>query len=437
LSPQQLAAMALAARRAAGTIQRYYRGYKARKSVRPKKRTQKTAGTNAGLPKYKIGSSSGVFGKKGKKPTPIKGVKWKESDYWEPTGTETCYWGAAIGTSRVSYCTLLCMHYIQEIYRRIGLDIADWNAKVNHPTPADLSAASSGAGGTTPVKNLQLTYVRQLAEGGNQQQLQTIADFSNTQSFYDIAVLMRTSVSTFARDGYYLTGIKAVDADNRAFYYRNRVDEDMVTYTVTTYCKMQNVTPTDDTEGGGSTTDINANPIRGKVYDFSDSRPQLSYTYETQANQISGFTNISRIQNDDEVTRDVETQYLRNGAVATGQLAQAFRLPPNGAAVFKNCTGVKDVSIPAGGFYTIKRTKKETGKLRRVLRELFFPQTFANAANVPRRTYNMASFMVGLRPTIKSADNEAVKLVVNKDTMMKVSVRRAKVPNAPAFVNVT
>lgn len=438
MSPQQIAAMALAARRAAGTIQRYYRGYKARKTYRTKKKpTQKKAGTNAGLPKYKIGSSSGMYGKKGKKPKRILGVQWKESDFWEPDQTEVCYWGAGYGTSRTSYITLLMMHYVQDIAKRRGITIDNWNGLIQTPH------GSTGTGSDGQILDwmrVELSYVRN--EDNNYSYQSNSVGVSSTTTFKQLAESLRTSVITYARDGYYLTTLKGVDLDDRYFYYRNRVDEDMVTYTTTFYCKMQNVTPSDDSTTGASTiNDVNANPIRGKIYDFSDNRPKLAPAFAHTLKSEAGFESMPAICQDETGERQVNVFALRNGGVISGQLHNAFRLPPNGAAVFKNCTGVKDVSIPAGGFYTVKRTRKHSGKLRRVLIEMVHMTDHSPDAGryyiTGKPTSNLQSFMIGLRPTIKSQENESVKLVINKDTNINVSIKRTKVPNAPAYVNVT
>lgn len=402
---------------------RIQRAYRKRQIVRKQPLTT--------LPKARIGASKGTFGKKGKKPKPITGVVFKETVDASVDQAMTAYWGTTYGSNRSNTLYALALHYCQFIARRLGTHIGSWTALVPH--------IGAQAPRKSHLKFIKLRFMKDNTDANN---ATFDADYTfvpgNTWS--SLATWISGQFASAIDTGYYPMEMHMYDQDSYAFDRHTRMDQDMVTLHQTSYVRIQNITPADD----GSNKDVNAvdaNPLMGRVYDFDHVTPRLSTALIEALKNITGFSDISKVSNLSLAERHIKTNYLRNSALNTGTLANVFRLPPNGASVFTNCSGAKDVVMPPGGFYTVKRSMKTVASLKRIIFGITsFSGDVAGGAASPYYSGNVPivqkSFMVALRPQVRTGLNEAVKLAINKDTVIKVSVRRAKTPNTPVYNNV-
>lgn len=425
MSPQQLAAMALAARKAAGTIQRYYRGYKARKATRTKRKTFKRQPIS-GLPKARIGAFRGSFGKKGPKPKPVKGVQMKTNYMSTVSQTTTAYYGSPIA-NREDVLLTYCMFLAQRIAKRSGAVISSWTSLLTWTGHND-----------GRLSKVLLKFSKTHPDGTSGTADANIVPASNW-TWQTLAVSLRNSMVGRAKEGYYPFTMKCFDTDSDVFYEHNRLDQDVVTCHMTMVSKLQNVTPADD----GTDMNINAadaNPLMGRVYDFSHSAPRLAEGFQREMeavvdgqgdNVFGGIGEISNVRTD---VRQFDTTKLRN--YKTALLTNAFVQPPRGAAVFSNCIGAKDIKMPPGGFYTVYRKKKIVASVKRFIAGCvdfedgspYNPGIMnINPANVT------TSFMVGLRPQIRTTINEVVKIATQTDGVITTSVKRAFSKNAPVY----
>lgn len=441
MSPQDLAAMALIANRAAGTIQKAYRGHKERKKQAGKQRKKATT-KRTGYPTARVGAQTRVFGKKGPKPKRIIGVKWKSDTNYQVEGSKACYFGATYTITRFEMLKHFTMVMTQDIAKRSGLVLSAWEALM----PNYLQGGSHIADGR--LKACQIRYRRERED--------SIDEFTSTkhtttagETYNAFATALANDIKAKVVDGYYPFEYQLIEqsyssgaAADRAYYIHNRLDEDMVDMYVTMNCKLQNVTPASVPAGesaGASVMnidDIAANPLSGVIYDFQHEAPRLASGYEDAVSQGTGssFSAISKIGQMGDNDEQYYVRALRVNEIAANELQRSFQQPPGGAAVFANCIGSKRVSLPPGGFFSIKRNFKVRCSVKRFLAGLFSNKGGVLTEKISRAIVRKG-FMVGLEPTVRTTAAEVVKLNVNKDTTHVMRMTRAKMPNAPAYVS--
>jgi len=431
MTPGLLAGMAALRRtRAATRIQRAFR----KRVAAGKKRK-----VNAALPRYRIGKQMGTFGKKGSKPKPLAGATLRTNTDFTPQGNEVCYWGTSIAPPREHVMFLVAQHIVMDVYKRSGMNIGAWTgptpSRNNHPT---------GDVRNGRLKEIKMEFVREDQNGSVTYTTSTITISSTVASTPEqFASSIRNTIRAQAILGFYCHSYRCIDYDDSAYYIHDDFGDDIVTLYFTTKARIQNVTPTDGHNAGvtgvpSSVNDVGANPLMGRIYDFGHGGPRLKDEYERMQSQVAGHAEIAKVSVSDNSTSQIDTARLREDSTGSnpGRLARTFRQPPNGAAVFKNVIGAKNVSMPPGGFQTIMRTQTVKASMRRLTFGIYEIDTVGTAVNV--RAQNppvvMKSFMVGLKPTLRHETDELVKLVVNVDRTAKCTIKRRKIPNAPAYV---
>lgn len=431
MTPGLLGALAAFRRsRAATRIQRAFRG-------RNKAAVSKKRKVNAALPKYRIGKQMGTFGKKGAKPKPLAGATLRTNTDFTPDGTEVCYWGTTIAPPRNHIMFLVAQYIVMDVYKRSGLNVAAWTG----PTQSRNNATPNDNG---RLKSFVMDFTREDQNGASTYTSSTI-DISTTvaQTPEAFAGRIRNEIRAQAILGFYCHSYRCIDFDNSAYYRRDDFGDDIVTLYFTTKARLQNVTPTDNHNAAAngipsSVNDVAANPLMGRIFDFQHGAPRLKDEYERMQSTVPGHAEIAKVSVCDNTTQQINVGALREDATGSdpGRLARTFRQPPNGAAVFKNVIGAKNVSMPPGGYQTIMRTQTIKASVRRLTFGIFEVDTVGTAANV--RDYHapvvMKSFMVALKPTMRHESDELVKLVVNVDRTAKCTIKRRKYPNAPAYV---
>lgn len=405
---------------AATRIQRAYRKRFYTNIVR-NKRAQQVA---TSLPKFRVGASKGTFGKKGKKPKPYTGVVVKNNYQTTTNGGQVCYFGMPYAPKN-KIVLAYAMNLVQFIAKRSGLVLSSW-----------LAGCKSNNFDAGRMKKIGIRFAKRHTDGTGDSVEDTITPTAadTWEAFaHDIA----GNLSDRAKDGWYPESYRLFNEADDVYYDHNRMDEDIVTTYISMYCRIQNVTPADD----GTDMNVNAadaNPLMGRIYDFKHGAPRLSESFikDTTLSWGASFGDVDKISsaNYDQVI--LSTMHLRSNSDVNGTLARAFILPPNGASVFSNCEGAKDVSMPPGGFYTVKRTHKVVANVKRFLAgavDLEDPLTYNPGIQTIHPANVAKSFMVALRPTMRTGTNEEVKLGIARDLVIKTQVKRKAQQNAPAY----
>lgn len=428
-------------------------GTPVRKKVTVKKPAAKKKAPVRGAPIVRIGKSMGVFGKKGRKPRPMKGVTLRLDERFDgySTGNQqvgVCYFGASYGPSSADILRTICMKIVQDIQKANGTAITTWDGQMPHSTDPGSHIENSR------FHSVTFQYYRTKRDGDYEKSVGSPITLGLNDSYMDLAMTIRNQFREFAQKGYVPFEMVLKDDVGNAYRQYNKIDEIMVTVYMESKHKLQNLTAATAVSTGGDQTSINAidaNPVQGRIYDFGHQTPRLSRGFVSQASQIDGYQDIGKLAattasdaNNNWGGSFVNTLWLRDhgdaAPTASDALYRTFTQPPQGAAVFDNCVGAMNVSMPPGGFYTIKRSHTVKASLKRILRaivELDPAETgsteLKGVASVPRVH---KSFMIGLEPSVRSSPTEKVSILVNREVTCKVSFKYAKIRNSPAYVMV-
>lgn len=428
MSPQQILGMAQVADMAARHIQSAYRQYKKAPSKRPAKKAAKKSGKGKvfrnAAPKFRIGHASGTFGKKGRKPKPLRGVTFRSNYAHATEQKNVAYYGVPVAR-KTDTIYAYCM-YLVELIAKVDKNILSaWQAKVIH------TGFGSGR-----FKELHWYFVKRSPDGTEENDTEILAPTISPghETYSEFAGRLRDKLISRAENGWFPRRLRLFNAEGDAYYDHNRMDEDMITVSFNMMLKIQNITAAYD--GNDNINAIDANPLMGKIYDFGHAAPRLSEAYTAEMNDFTEFQGIGTIAKMTNDQYGIETKSLRAGDVITGGLARAFKMPPSGAAVFANCTGAKDVKMPPGGFYTVKRTHTVKANLKRFLRgtiDVSDPAPYTSGVELVRPPRVLTSVMFGLRPMLRTVVDEPVKVALNMENVIRMSVRRTKSPNAPVY----
>lgn len=451
LTPAQAAAVTAAAGMHVAKKRKV--GTPVRKKATVKKPVAKKKTGVRGAPTVRVGKSMGVFGKKGPKPQPMKGVTLRRDETFDGYSTAnqqtgTCYFGALYGCSSADIVRTICMQIVQDIMKANGTSISTWEGQV----PQDDDPGSHIQ--NSRFKTVQFQYYRTKRDGDYEKSVGTAINLSANATYMTLVDTIRNEFREQAQKGYIPFEMVLADDTAKAYRQFNKIDEIMVTLYMESKHKIQNLTAATAVSTGGGQTDINAidaNPVQGRIYDFGHSTPRLSRAFVSQASQVTGYQDIGKLAattasdaNNNWGGNFIDTLWLRSHVsadpTASDTLYRTFTQPPQGAAVFDNCTGAKNVSMPPGGFYTIKRTHKVKASLKRMLMSLIplDPAEVGSAelkgvASVP---VVHKSFMIGLEPSVRSSPTEKVSILVNREVTCKVSFKYAKIRNSPAYTMV-
>lgn len=425
-------------------------GTPVRKKVTVKKPAAKKKAPVRGAPIVRVGKSMGVFGKKGPKPKPMRGVTLRIDETLDAysTGNQqvgTCYFGARYGASSADILRTICMQIVQDIMKINGTTISTWDGQI----PQDNDPGSHIQ--NNRFKTVQFQYYRTQKDGDNSKVVGAAIDVASDATYMGLAMVIRAQLREKAQEGYIPFEMVLADHDGKAYRQFNKMDELMVTLYMESHHKIQNLTAATAVSTGGAQTDVNAidaNPVQGRIYDFAHQTPRLSRAFVSQASQITGYQDIGKLSSSDASAANnnwggsyIDTLWLRShGAAeptASDTLYRTFLQPPQGAAVFSNCVGAKNVSMPPGGFYTVKRSHKVKASLKRILMsivpidpDIVTSMELKGVASVP---VVHKCFMLGVEPSVRTSPTEKVSLIVNREVTVKVSFKYAKLRNSPAY----
>jgi len=221
-------------------------------------------------------------------------------------------------------------------------------------------------------------------------------------------------------------------------------DTNMGRHKITVSCsgrfRFQNVTPAGDGEVANSTNinAVDANPVNGKVYTFRNQAPLFSATYVSSLTDNTTVNGIKALQNVG-VTFDM---YGNTVVAADGKGGDAFihlAAPPlNPKSIFRNVKTTGNVTFPPGGFKTFVTSYLRAETIFKYCQSISQADesTETPAVSTYHAVYPPAgdSFMMCLRPTIKTVSGEVIRMSYNTEHIMKAMIQKFK-PSPLQVVN--
>ena len=463
-----------------------------RKAKRPTKRRPpsgrppargKYAAKPGNMPRYKVGRYLGNF-KKGPRPP----VGRRAERHIDTSVTVDQPMVNYVGFQTYGSCNDIlytyCMALCREWAERSQMQLVSWNTRVH-----DQNYTSNSTGGGIDVHHKgKLSYIGLLfsktdVHGNRHQKIDgiTLIGADDAYTWADLAAWLRNKLLTIcANEGFSPEAYSLCDfvdfttirndpppgaareefVDTKIPYYTNKQwGEDIVTFACKSITKVNNVTPAGTDRH--DINDVNANPLQGKLYDFTHQTPRFrdAWLENTHDTATESYSDIDKLQSCNLRQDMLQTQYLRLKVPVTGTddftftaLHKAFKQPPRGSTIFKNCDGVKDVHMPPGGFKSIVRTgtvKASTARFIHGCLQGHVPvagmviEGVNNAAEsvlgdkedkrIKTKPVVTPSFMLALEPTVRTATNEEVKLVVNRDLHHMCWIRKARSPGTAKY----
>lgn len=164
---------------------------------------------------------------------------------------------------------------------------------------------------------------------------------------------------------------------------------------VKTVFKVQNQTLNDSSTK--STDVVDSNPLEGKIYTFSSGPPRVRPQLHTAAQQLDNF------QQDNEPNGLVLAPPKTEDIFNKGR--ELFSCPP-GSQMFSNCTSTVKVQLEPGANKSISTTFTFKGTVN---------QFFKRVCGLQSRFTMGQTTLIGLEPSMRSSNEETVKIAYNLD----------------------
>lgn len=197
--------------------------------------------------------------------------------------------------------------------------------------------------------------------------------------------------------------------------------------------RFNNITPAADgaATAGQLTTDVQANPLSGKLMAFRNQRPLFDQSYQeglSDATTLAGINNLHNLEDTNEA--------IGGDNASVSAFAHLNAPPLNMRSVFKNFKSSSNYFLKPGSFKTHYTTFEKEVTLFTFMRD-FSRARYNHALASNNATSKMPpygdSFMVCLRPTIKTALNEIVKVAYDYEWKFLCALSSAKRPGLPSF----
>lgn len=410
--------------RAAGQL--YKAGSRALQPRQKSRKKSKGKGKSAvgALPRDRIGRDNGLITSNQKVPKPRAGsVQYRRSVFGAVAQADKCWiGGSTIGNQLTHFKTIahaILAHYL--------------------PKMSDLRAANAQAPDAVPqFESLTVTYSKDAPSTVMRSTVPVFVDGTiiSNDTYTQMALVLGHQIMEKARSGLFPTSIVFVApvggiGTNHSVLRDTNLGRHVITVSCSGRFRFQNVTPAGDGEPANSTNinAVDANPVNGKVYTFRNQAPLFSASYVSTLTDASTLAGIKALQ----TTQTVFDMYGNTVVPADGKGGDAFvhiAAPPlNPSSIFRNAKSTGNVTFPPGGFKTFVTSYLRSDsifKYCQVISQADVSVESVTAAD--HATYPPAgdSFMMCVRPTIKTKIGEVIRMSYNTEHIMKAMIKPVK-----------
>lgn len=380
-----------------------------------------------GLPKNRIGRNSGLIVSNQKVPRPRAGsIQYRRTRFGSVQQADKVWiGGSSIGDQFTHFKTIahaILAHYLP----KFG-DLRASNAQTPALYALWLNLTVEYAK-DAPTDSMQDTGVPQFENGT------AVAN----SDYNTMAHILGDQLMSMSRKGLFPSGISfkhlATSETGPTLKYR---DTNMGRHSITVSCegrfRFQNITPA-GTGAEGESTNINAvdaNPASGKIYTFRNQAPLFSPQYMSSLSDGTTIAGVKALQ----TTATVFDVYGTTVTAADGKGGDSFlhlAAPPlNAKSIWRNTKTTGNVVFPPGGFKTYSTSYLRSESIAKYCQNICQADAHlvvGTATTPANATYPPAgdSFMMCLRPTIKTATGEHVRIAYNCEHIMKAMIKRVK-----------
>lgn len=393
---------------------------KPRKTSKGKTSTKKLAVT--GMPKNRIGGNSGLITSNQKVPLPKKGsVMYRRSVFGVVESAKKLWVGGSTTGQQQTHFRAIAHAMLVYYMRKCG----------------DIRGSNDIDPTTSAIVDFERWYSYKLQYAKKAQPTSTTAEFFAgatlmNKSLTDMAIDLGAQLEDQANRGRYPQGITLRHSDGTLIFSSQNVGKDSITVKITGRFRFNNTTPAGDGDVANSNNinDINANPISGKIYTFRNQSPIYQETFKdaAPAGEATGIKQLNTVYPSFEVY----------GLGAGGKGGNAFigiDAPPlNPRATWKNVSSTGNVAFPPGGFKTYTTSYLRKGTIQQYIVDISqrVLQDDGTVSTAPEYPPAGDSFMMCLRPMIKTSGTENVKVAYDVEHIITAMIHPYKVSALPA-----
>lgn len=224
-----------------------------------------------------------------------------------------------------------------------------------------------------------------------------------------------------------ITELRLTTATNTEVIYRlNRLDHLLVAVKCFQTMDIQNQMRDDN--GETDKHSVLANPLKGKLYRFSDQLPRkrsgIAQALPFEAREAKYEQGII------DTGIDTNSIYQIPNSAASPPVFNALFSPPTGKQIWNNCTGQVDVSVSPGQHKKFTTSFVFKGYLKTLLHKM---SAGVNVTNYSKETLGSCT-LLGLEPVMRTA-SEIVTLGVQKEQSVSATIRFPRLPGLPQVCN--
>ena len=276
-------------------------------------------------------------------------------------------------------------------------------------------------------KYIRIIYVAEglaTPSGGDQ----GIVHNNNTIEF--MAGAIATELTDQANEGRYPSQLAVFRLDaggsDQVMYVDQQFGSTKISLGITSDCKFRNVTLAGEGAGSDSRLAVDANPLNGKLYEFRNRVPIWKQPW------TQGLSTLVRdtLAQASLTTSTVDGGVNFNAVNAQNGVTQLDQPPLRPSTLFANAVGSgKNLSIGAGHIFTHRTTYTFEGSIKHFLKSsIRAGHSGLLAGKVPPTG---SSYLMCLRPTIKSSTNSAVRIEYDYTHLYSCKASRSSAPKLP------
>ena len=243
----------------------------------------------------------------------------------------------------------------------------------------------------------------------------------NGNSFETVCTNLASLVKEKNLDGYFPYAFK-FQTGGRGNDFRSLGDS-MITLTASTVMRVQNTTIADSGQFQTHGQSITANPLKGKIYKTRGFVPYVRPGITKDNNGYVGFH-----------------ESPANGVNVAVTVADSSFLnhPPVGTSFFRHCTGSRNVKMQAGSIMPVRSFFKTKMTVLNFFKKVCNPDDTSTGHHNLQQHPNMfgTCTVLALEQSMRSADDESVKIGFNREVTLKAHVRlKTRVPTIHSYTS--